>query len=389
MGKNHVITVSAGITEMYGLGAGESLFAYDGISMENIRRAVDVFVDEGSRSKVRFKSVVCEDDPIESLEYTNYKLENTTVKTEEQEDHYSVQVTKIIERDDLEDGQRVVESDFAFFQVGDTNIWTAVSGQTPDQFEHGPLWVLKKSEPEISNFFASSKDLQTVLHRFRDSFPSGTEIIAKKTVAYSRNDEGQISWETRPFEEIFEMAEEEGKYIDKIRFVVNSDDEERVDAFISRRGKLQFHSGNASRFFDDLLPVFADIGQQKADLFGGQERSEETGDVNEIEISFDKNHFKNPPDNRKLIKALDELSNSNITVYHNNPYAHVSVFDNVDGSSCDVFITGPKEVSIVPSYRGSFNSLMRVAEQISRELEEGEILENPREDYTMGDFFSA
>lgn len=374
---------------MYGLGAGESLFAYDGISMENIRRAVDVFVDEGSRSKVRFKSVVCGDDPIDALEYTNHKLENTTITTEEQEDHYSVQVSKIIERDDLEDGQRVVESNFAFFQVGDTNIWTAVTGQSPDQFEHGPLWVLKKSEPEISNFFASSNDLRTVLHRFRDSFPSGTEIIAKKTVAYSRNDEGQISWETRPFAEIFEMAEEEDNYIDKMRFVARSDDEERVDAFISRRGKLQFHGGDASRFFEDLLPVFADIGQQKADLFGDQERSEETGDVNEIEISFEKSHFKDPPDNRKLIKALDELSNSNITVYHNNPYAHVSVFDNVDGSSCDVFITGPKEVSIVPSYRGSFNSLMRVAEQISRELEEGEILQNPREDYTMGDFFSA
>jgi hypothetical protein len=374
---------------MYGLGAGESLFAYEGISMENIRRAVDVFVDEGSRSKVRFKSVVCEDDPIEALEFINHTLENTTIRIEEQNDHYSIQVTKLIKREDLEDGQRVVESKFAFFQVGETNIWTVVTGQSPDQFEHGPLWVLKKSEPAISNFFASSDDLRTVLQRFKDSFSPGTEIIATKTVAYSRDDEGQISWETHPFKDIFAMAEEKDNYIDKIRFTVRSDEEERVDAFISRRGKLQFHSGDASRFFDDLLPVFADIGQQKADLFGDKERSEETGDVNEIEISFDKSHFKNPPDNRKLIKTLDELSNSNITVYHNNPYAHVSVFDNVDGSSCDVFITGPKEVSIVPSYRGSFNSLMRVAEQISRELEEGEILENPQEDYTMGDFFTA
>ena len=374
---------------MYGLGAGESLFAYDGISMTNIRRAVDVFVEEGSRSKVRFKSVVCGSDPIQALEFTGKSLDNTMISIEEQEDHYSVHVKKIIEREDLKDGQRVVNSNFAFFQVGNTNIWTAVTGQRPDKFEHGPLWVLKKSEPEISNFFASSDDLRDVLRRFKDSFPPRTKIIAKKTVAYSRDDEGQISWETRPFEEIFEMAKEEENYIDKIRFIVRSEDGERVDAFISRSGKLQFHGGDAARFFDDLLRIFADIGQQKADLFGNKERSEETGDVNEIEVSFEKSHFKDPPDNQKLIKALDELPNSNITVYHNNPYAHVSVFDNVDGSSCDVFITGPKEISIVPSYRGSFNSLMRVAEQLSRELEEGEILENPKDDYTMGDFFSA
>jgi len=374
---------------MYGLGAGESLFAYEGLSMENVRRAVDVFVDEGSRSKVRFKSVVCEDDPIEALRHTSLKLDSTTIEIEDQEDHFSVDVTKVIERDDLEDGQRVVKSDFAFFQIGDSNIWTAVTGHRPDEFEHGPLWVLKKSEPVISNFFASSEDLRTVLRRFKDTFPSGTEIIAKKTVAYSRDDEGEISWKTRPFEEIFQMAEEEDNYIDKMRFVVRTDSDVRVDAFLSRNGKLKFINGDASRFFDDLLSIFADVGQQKADLFGNKERSEETGDVNEIDISFEKSHFTDPPDNQKLIKALDELSNSNITVYHNNPYAHVSVFDNVDGSSCDVFITGPKEVSIVPSYRGSFNSLMRVAEQISRELEEGEIIENSQEDYTMGDFFNA
>jgi len=374
---------------MYGLGAGESIFAYEGLSLENIRRAVDVFVEEGSRSKVRFKTVVCEDDPIQALEATHHSVDNTSISIDEKEDHYSVNVTKVIERSDLEEGQRVVESNFAFFQVADTDIWTAVTGQKPDNFEHGPLWVLKKSEPSISNFFASSDDLRSVLREFKDSFPSGTEIIAKKTVAYSRDDEGQISWETRPFEEIFEMAEEERKYIDKMRFIARSDNEERVDALISRRGKLQFISGDASRFFDDFLTLFAEVGQQKANLFGNKERSEETGDVNEIEISFENSHFKNPPDNRKLIKALDDLSNSNISVYHNNPYAHISVFDNVDGSSCDVFITGPKEVSIVPSYRGSFNSLMRVAEQISKELEEGQILESSGENYTMGDFFTA
>lgn len=374
---------------MYGLGAGESLLAYDGISMENVRRAVDRFVDEGSRSKVRFKTVYCNGDPIEALEFTSQTLENTTVRTEEQEDHYSVEVTKVIEREDLEDGQRVVESNFAFFQVGDTDIWTAVTGQSPDQFEHGPLWVLQKSEPEISNFFASSEDLQTVLRRFKDSFPPGTEIIARKTVAYSRDEEGEISWKRRPYEDIFEMAKEENNYVDKMRFLVRANDEERIDAFISREGKLKFRGGDATRFFDDLLPVFAEIGQQKAELLGDKERSEQTGDVNEIEISFEKSHFKDPPDNRKLIQALDDLSNSNITVFHNNPYAHVSVFDNIDGSSCDVFITGPKAVSIVPSYQGSFNSLMRVAEQISRELEEGDILENPQEEQTMGDFFTA
>lgn len=374
---------------MYGLGVGESIFAYDGVSMENIRRAVDIFVDEGSRSKVRFKSVVCNQDPAEVLQATSHSLENTSLSIEEKEDHYSVSVQKVIERDDLEDGHRIVESDFAFFQVGETDVWTAVTGHRPDEFKHGPLWVLKKSEPRISNFFASSNDLRAVLRQFKDSFPSGTDIIAKKTVAYSREDEGEISWKTRPFEQIFQMADDEGNYVDKMRFIVRSDDEERMDAFLTRGGQLKFLGGDASRFFDDLLPVFADVGQQKADLLGDKERSEETGDVNEIEISFDRSHFREPPDNRKLIKALDELSNSNITVYHNNPYAHISVFDNIDGSSCDVFITGPDEVSIVPSYRGSFNSLMRVAEQISTELEEGDIHENPHEDYTMGDFFNS
>ncbi|MFC7177854.1 hypothetical protein [Halosegnis marinus] len=369
------------------MGVGESVFDYDGLSLTNIRRAVDVFVDEGRRNKVRFKTVVATEDPLRALEQADASLSNTEIDVTEHEDHYRVAVTKRIKRTDLEDGHRLVESDFALFQIGETDIWAAVTGHSPDQFEHGPLWVLGKSEPMLSTFFASSDDLAEILYQLKASFPAETEIQARKTVAYSRDEEGEISFKQRPFEEIFAVAADKGNYVDKMRFTVKTGDTIRLDAFLSRDGKLKFLGGDATRFFEDFLPIVAAVGQQKADLFGHKERSAETGELNELQIDFDTAHFKAPEDTEKLIRALDGLPNANLTVYHDNPYAHLSILDTIDGSSCDVFVTDSDTVSIVPSYRGSFNSLMRVAEQLSRELEEGEISEGTPEEQTMADFF--
>jgi hypothetical protein len=129
------------------------------------------------------------------------------------------------------------------------------------------------------------------------------------------------------------------------------------------------------------------LGKQKESVFQNKQRSPETGEVNELEIKFEKEVLQTTQDNLDLINALGNLTNSSITVYHKNPYAHVSILDYQDGSSCDVFVTGSNELSIVPSYRGSLNSLIRVAEQISREFEEGKIREATHENVEFSELF--
>lgn len=373
---------------MYGLGVGESLFAYerDGISRDTIRRAADMCVNEDAQGKVRFKSVVTDTDPIETLDKLRYRLDNTEISFTDHEDHYEIKVNREIER-----SERTVDGSFALFKNQNVeNIWTAVTGHGPDFFEKGLLWLFKRAEPDISDFYVTSDNLKSALDQLQSQFGSHVQIKATKTVAYSRTEEGNISHETNPYPEAFRRAEKNNRDIDKIRFVaVRQDNGHKIllKAFLTRNGQMKFLGGNVGLFFDTLLPMYAEFGQNKTDIFSDKQRSRETGDIHEIELEFEEQVFQNTDDNDHLIEALANLRKSNVTVYHNNPYAHISVLDAIDGSSCDVLITGPSEISIVPSYRSSLNSLMRIAEQISREFDEGIAHEAQKAEYEFSDFF--
>jgi hypothetical protein len=142
---------------------------------------------------------------------------------------------------------------------------------------------------------------------------------------------------------------------------------------LNRDGTTKLQGGKVEMFFNYLLEQYISYGDEKANLFTGKERRQDTGDVQEIEIRFEHPVFQSVQDNEDLIKALADLSRSSVTVYHRNPYAHASVLDFNDGSSCDVFVTDPETVSIVPSYRGSTNFLMRISDKLYRELDESTI----------------
>jgi hypothetical protein len=378
---------------MYGLGVGESLFAYEegGVEMDTIRRAMDTFANDSSGNKVRLKSIVSHGDPADNLRELNYRLNSADITVIEKSDHLRVDIERTIERSDIDGGERTVAGSFALFQnlEGEGQIWTAVTGNGPDFFKRALLWVFKRGEPEFTSFYVTANDLKSVLDQLSHFLSTNAKIRATKVVAYSRQEEGNVSFETRPYEAVFRASDEENRYVDKIRFTVLRNDTLLFSGFMARDGQLKFIDGNVDVFFNNLVSVYAELGQEKVEVFSDKERSRDTGDINQIELEFEEQVFQRVEDNVHLIDALENLKNSSITVYHNNPYAHVSVFDFIDGSSCDVFITEPDSVSIVPSYRGSLNSLMRISEQISREVDEALAHDAQQTEYEFSDFFSS
>jgi len=70
-----------------------------------------------------------------------------------------------------------------------------------------------------------------------------------------------------------------------------------------------------------------------------------------------------------------------------NPYLHVSLFDFIDGSSCDIFVSSPDEISVIPSYTCSVFSLMRIFNQLSKDFQEGNLIEKEKKEISFMDFF--
>lgn len=373
---------------MYGLDVDSSTLTHEDTTMRAVREAVDKHANDDSRRTVRFKSVVAHEDPIETLADISSRFEDADLSIYSHQDHYQIDLSRRIERSDIEDGARSVEGSFAFFQNHESDVWTALSGAGPDFYERGILWILKQSQPKISNFYTNSGDLENILNNLRRSLSPEIRIEVTKAVAYSHRDEGNISFEVHPYQQVFDLAEDANRYVDKVSFRVQQGEETVFNGFMSRDGQTKFQSGDASVYFNNYLPAYTNKGQEKADLFTDKERSIETGEVNEIEIEFDQQVFRTSEDNRSLIQALSNISQSSVTVYHKNPYAHVSVLDYVDGSSCDVFVTESDTISLIPSYRGSLNSLMRISDQISREFQEGSVREQQPLNLEFADFFS-
>lgn len=373
---------------MYGIGVDNTLVSFGDITLDTLRTAVDSCINEDSRGKVRFKSVVSYDDPLDTLERLNGQLQDTDLIIESYQDHYHVKLERVIRRADIEGGQRTVTGELGLFQSGETDIWVAVTGNGPDFYKRGLIWLIKRSEPEIYNFFVNSKGLRNTLEQLEDSISSDFQIYAQKAIAYSHTEEGNISYETRPFRESFDLADDDDRYVDKIKFDVRSDDRLLLSGFMSRDGQLKLLGGSVNSFFDTVIPLYTEEGQNIANVVKDKQRSDQTGEVQPIELEFDDPVFQSVDDNQRLIQALEDLTNSSVTVYHNNPYAHVSVLDFIDGSSCDVFITEPSRISLVPSYNGSPNSLMRISDKLSRELNEGSISSTGQAGYEFSDFFA-
>jgi hypothetical protein len=366
---------------MYGIEENSDLGAYSDRSLSQNRRGIESYLKEYPRSSIRFKSIVAHEDPIDQFEFLNARFNNSSVNITDHGDHYEVNITRKIKRSD-----RTVRGSFAIFNHDNTQVWTALTAHGSDFFERGLGWVISKSEPHVSEFYATSRDLERVLDLFSESVDHDSKIIVTQAVAYSHREEGEISYKTRPYPEVFRAARDGGNYVDSLVFKSILEDEVNLEAAVTRDGTTKLSSGNVELFFNYLLEDYVSFGQEKAELFTGKERSRDTGDIQEIEVKFANPVFQSRKDNEDLIGALADLSNSSVTVYHKNPYAHISVLDFNDGSSCDVFVTDSKTVKIVPSYRGSTNFLMRISDKLYKDLDESavELMEQPS--YGVEDF---
>lgn len=369
---------------MYGLGDGNELTSYSDQSLTRVRYAIEEFLKENPRKSVQFKSVVAQKNPIYLFRQLNQRFNDSTISVTEHADHYQINVNRKIKQS----GRRV-EGSFAIFQHEQSHVWTALSGEGSDFFTKGVDWVIRNTPPQIYEFYATSRDLEEVLDRFDESLDSNPFIEVTQAVAYSHKDQAEISYKKRPYGVVFGQAREGRSYIDSLTFEATTEEELLLRASMNRDGSTTLNKGDVDLFFNKLLDQFISYGDEKAEVFTGKERNPETGDVQEIEIQFDNPVFQSPKDNKLLVDALTDLTKSSVTVYHANPYAHVSVLDFNDGSSSDVFITDPNTVTIVPSYRGSTNSLMRISNKLYRELDESTLVYIDEPDYEMEDFLGG
>jgi len=334
-----------------------------------------------SNQKLRLISFICNDDPLQYFRKTKYFDFNVI----EYHDFRIVELSRKIKRDDLLKGERIVKGSFGIVKSNIKNVWTAFTGERSDFIDKGLSYCIKKYSPHLTRFYMSSVEIRKVLKDLEEKL--NCEIIVEKAIIYNHDDEGSISFRTLPFFIVFNDAKEKNMIVDKVEFKLIKDNKELLRAFISRNGETKYISGDEHLFFDVLLHSIEEGALKKKTLFSGKRRELGKKILNPLGITYGKNVFESPNDNLRLIRALNSISKSSLVVYHKNPYAHVSFLDFIDGSTYDIFVTGPNSISIIPSFRSSEFSLMRVCDRIWEGFEEGVIKEEPTPQFTHEDFF--
>ena len=283
----------------------------------------------------------------------------------------------------VRNGQEITGS-FGLTQFDKTGIWIAFTSDSSDFFNKGVVKFIESYRPDISRIYLSSGEIRGLFERIEETLSS--RIYVRKAVLYTQPREGEISFKKRYFQDLFEDAESDFGLVDKVEYDIQEESGPYYHGFISRDLVCYYYSGRINRFFDFILPIIARIAKIKLNLFSNRERNSENAEAEPLCIDFLDNVFNDKKDNIKLISVLKEIIGGAVAVYHKNPYLHLSFLDFIDGSNFDIFVTESNKITIIPNYKCSAYSLMRVTDKIFKGFNEGNLKLAEKYTYSFADF---
>lgn len=320
-------------------------------------------------------------DPIESL--VPSCDDEFALTSERQPEFTAVRLTRAyLEK---KSGEAVQMSGTFFIIPMGSGLWSSVTIE-PDEFiEKVMMKYIGLCSPDVSIVRYSSTELKNILATLAEGDELDVEI--RKAITYPYGGSASIDFDNKPLSRLIDYCLAERRYLDKARLELRRDGASVCDLFISRQGLLRFYSGNVEFFFNHVLSSFAGLARETKKVLDEKERSLGELEAHPIAIEFDGDAFTSVDDNYRFAKALSTIGKSGISIYHLNPYVHISYLDFRDGSSCDVFAVSSREVCIVPSYKSSMESLMRLSAKIMESLGEGHITDWARGAPKFSDFF--
>jgi hypothetical protein len=150
-----------------------------------------------------------------------------------------------------------------------------------------------------------------------------------------------------------------------------------MDVVVRRIAGATFNKGDFEVFENRVLSRLAHAAARRRDLFVNRERRVNEPPRRSIEVRLPSPLFTDPSATGEVIQLLERTSDLSFAVVHRNPYLHVVVTDNTDGSNYDVFVTTPDAIEIHPGFRASLGSLTRLSQDLGDYFEADNLRESP------------
>lgn len=271
-------------------------------------------------------------------------------------------------------------------RYGNSNIYISITYEDLKFVNKVMLKFFNHYYSDLSRIYIASNQIKKILDDLTKKVNG--EVITDRVIAYSRIKkkftdligrkrrlkESDLRWTEEDYKESFQKAAEQDQWIDKITFSVICEKKELFYGYLSRDGLFKCNK-NLKLFFETILSTVSNIGSKNMKTFVNKSRIENKGEIRPISIGYTQNIFKDVEQNKKLINAISEFPKSSFSVYHGNPYVHMSVVDYLDGSSYDLWVLSDNEIILVPQLKASFSSISRLIEHIFKRFREGEVKE--------------
>lgn len=187
-------------------------------------------------------------------------------------------------------------------------------------------------------------------------------------------------WTDMELESAFEEAKERNDWFRSVYFdIVGEKDTRLVSTGVFARLSKYSHfycNGRFGLFEGTLVREVVEIGAERLKFFSNRDRLSTSDHAPvPLEIQYPLDVFRSSDQAKRLIAAMQKFKRGTCTVLHANPYVHLTIVDNRDFSSADLWVLSQDRILLIPEIRASAVALKRIVNHIFENFREGRISE--------------
>jgi hypothetical protein len=279
-----------------------------------------------------------------------------------------------------------VSGEFLVSRTDRETMYLLVFVSAPRFWRNGIQPLTESLYPKASSPFLTQNELHELLTDLQNQIsPQKIRILefsSKKRLGTASRKRFQSvrEWTDMELESAFSEARDRNDWFRSVFFdIVNEKNGRLLSTEI--QGKLSKYAhfactGRFDLFEKVLLRKMVHLGAQRLKFFSNRDRqTSRAHSAVPLQIQYPIDIFKSRDQSKRLITAMQKFTHGTCTVLHGNPYVHVTMVDNKDFSSADLWVLSQDQILLVPQIRSSAVALKRIVNHIFENFREGKISE--------------
>jgi hypothetical protein len=261
------------------------------------------------------------------------------------------------------------------------NVFIIMTIESVDFVRRALIPLLEQNRSHIYLTFIRHQDLHRLLQGFRNIHGySDLRVVRTSLISRFDAEKGEtmissVNWPRLGLEGAFAYAEDQNGWFRSLTFEVLKESRVVAETTISRNGVVKT-DGDLHGVYESLVSPICELISDNLRLFAKRSRRDNPLlGVRPLSIEFPKEQFANIEENARFIGAIRKLDNASVSVLHGNPYIALSVIDNLDGSTFDLWVLNERELVIVPQMKSSVVGIKRLISGVFDNYAEGTIKE--------------